>query len=173
MVIRSSGHEADSVPNQLRSQCLSVVRNLLLILPELRFQRLPESNCLSCNHMHQRSSLRAGKDTGIDLFGKLFPAQDYSPSRSAQCLVRCCRHNIGIWHGRRVNTGCHQPGNMRHIHHQISSGCVCNLTHFCPVNHTRISTRPGNHDTGFVFFRYTDCRFIIDGLCIRRYTVKY
>jgi len=52
-------------------QCGSNLHNLLLVFLERGLERLPETDRLRRNNVHQRAALGAGEDGGVQLLGQL------------------------------------------------------------------------------------------------------
>ena len=164
MVICATADNAQPFALQCIRQHLRIVEHLLLIRFELGSQRLTQTNGLTGDHMHQWTTLLAGKDGAVDLFGILFATEDHTATRGAQCFVRGRSDNVAVRHWIRVQTSGHQTSHMRHIHHQLSADAVSNFAQPDKVKKARISASPGNQQLGLVLLGQTLHFIVIDAL---------
>ena len=88
---------------------MRVLENLRLINLEIRLQRLVKGHRFAGDHVHQRSTLDAGKNCGIDLFFMLRLHQNNAAARATQTLVGCGGHHISMRHRIRIDTARDQP----------------------------------------------------------------
>ncbi len=92
--------------------------------------------------MLQRPSLHPGKHAGINLLGIVRRAQDKTPARPAQCLVRRGRDELGVRDGGRMHSGGNQAGDVRHIHEQQRADFVAHGPERLEIDSARICRRP-------------------------------
>ena len=100
--------------------------------------------------MHQRSTLRAGKDAAIDPFEMLLLAQNQAAARATQRLVRGRGHKVGVGNRAVVHAGSDQSGVMGHVDHQQGADLVGDFGKFVVRNLARIGTRTGHDQLRFV-----------------------
>ena len=153
MIVCSTGYDLNSTIHQSLAECLCVVNNILLVNLKFRLQCLFEADCLGCDHMHQWSALNTREDCFVKviLVRNFLTAQNHSASRSAQCLMRRCRHYMSIRNWAWMKSCCHKSCNMRHIDHEHCTTCVCDLTESLEINGSRISGCPCNDHFWFTF----------------------
>jgi hypothetical protein len=64
--------------------------------------------------------------------------EDHGSTRSTERLVRCRCYSIAVLEGRLVHAGGDQTGDMCHIHQQVASDLVGDLTHAGVVDLTAV-----------------------------------
>ena len=75
------------------------------------------------------AALGAGEDGGVELFGNIrVVAQQHPAPGAPEGLVGGGGNNISIRHRALVIAACHQTGNVGHIHHQICTIAVGDLS---------------------------------------------
>ena len=147
---------------------MRVLENLLLIHLEIRLQRLVKSHRFAGDHVHQRSTLDAGENRGIDLLFMLRLHQNNAAARTTQTLVGGGGHHISMWHRIRINTARDQPGVVRHIDHEISTDILGYFREALKINFERISRCTGQNQLWFGLMRQTFHLVVIDFLfCIQ------
>ncbi|KUL43182.1 hypothetical protein ADL28_43075 [Streptomyces violaceusniger] len=112
------------VGQQPSGEDAGTVQGAPLALRELLARRHLEGHRLGRDDMLQRAALLPREDRGVDLLGQVGPAEDHPAARAAEGLVRGGRHDIGVRHRARVEARGHQPGEVRHVHHQIRAHLV-------------------------------------------------
>ena len=70
-----------------------------------------------------------------------------------------------------MKPGCHQPGDVGHIHHQISVHRFGNLAKCFKIYDTRVGACTCNNQLWPVLFRQHRQCFVVDGLSIPVYAV--
>ena len=144
MIVRSAGHDLDLTVHQSLCQRLGIVSHPLHILFELRLQRLREAHSLRCDHMHQRTALnpREHRLVEVVLFICRGSGHNHAAPRSPKGLVGGSCHNVRVGHRTLMQSGCHQSGDMSHIHHQHCPAGVSDLTEFLEIDGSRIGAGP-------------------------------
>jgi hypothetical protein len=95
--------------------------------------------------MHQRPTLQPREYSRIDLLGdRLVIAQDQPAARPAQRLVRRRRRRVRVRHRRGMHTGGDQPGEMRHVDHEIGADLVGDLAKAGEIPEARIGRAAGD-----------------------------
>ena len=142
MVVRAAGHQFYAPFRQAFRQRLCISDDLRLIRFKFGLQRFLEADCLSGDHMFQRTSLYSRKYglIKIKFLGRLLICQDHAASRPPKCLMGRCGHHIRIGDRAWVKPCRHQTGNVSHIHHQIGSHLICDLPELFKINDPRIRT---------------------------------
>ena len=75
--------------------------------------------------MHQRAALQAGEHRRVDLLGELLVVgEDHAAARAAQGLVRGRGDDMGVRERRGMRAARDQPGEMRHVDHEIGADLV-------------------------------------------------
>jgi hypothetical protein len=49
--------------------------------------------------------------------------------------VRGGRHDVRVWNGVRIHAGRHEPGDVRHVDHEIGADRIGDLTEALEVEH--------------------------------------
>ena len=119
---------------------------MLLIGLELGLQRLAKGHGLCRDDVHQRATLRAGEYCGVELLGNgLVIGKQQAAARAPEGLVGRGGHHVGIGHGRRVQPRRHQPGNVGHVHPEISAHLIGDGTEAGEVDHAGIGGCAGHN----------------------------
>lgn len=105
---------------------------------KLRPHRLPEGNRFCGDHVHERASLHSGKHRAVESAGVFGRREDEAASRTAERLVRRRGDEMRVGDGVRVNAACHEPGDVRHVHHEVRPDLVGDLPEGGEVDHPRI-----------------------------------
>ena len=71
---------------------------------ELRLERLAEANGFCRDNVHERATLDAGEDLGVDFFRELFFAEDDATARAAQGLMSRGGDEIRVREGAWMDT---------------------------------------------------------------------
>ena len=87
MIVGSIAHEVKAVVGQFLGECFRVRNHLLLVFSEVGLGCLEKTDSLGRNDVHQRSSLRAWENCGVNSFGKFFSAEYQTASGASQGLV--------------------------------------------------------------------------------------
>ncbi len=122
--------------------------------------------------MHQRPALHARKHRRIDLPAQFLTVRkDHPAARAAQRLVRRRRHHIRKGQRRGMHPGRHQPGKMRHVHHQQRANLVGNRPEPRKIQQARIGRAARNDELRLHGNRLRLQRIIIDKLCHRVHAI--
>ena len=82
MIIRAAGNKIQAFCGKRVCERFRVIDDSLLVFLEFRFQRLAEADRLAGDHVHERATLRARENCGIEFFDKIrIVAEDESASR--------------------------------------------------------------------------------------------
>jgi len=148
MVVCAARDQTHPQTLQLRGQHLRIVQNGLLILFKLGPQRLAQCHGLGRNDVFQWPTLNAREDGSIYRLGVLLLAQDHPPTRAAERLVggRCDDVGIRDWAG--MEPGGDEPGDVRHVRHQIAPHRVSDLAQPRKVYDPRVSRGTGQDHLG-------------------------
>ena len=137
MVVRPPRHQLVPLLHQRRPERTAVPHHLLLIRLELRTRRPLERARQRPNLVVMRPALQTRKHGKVDLVLKVIrrplvlptrqpisrldptPKENHPSPRTAKTLMRRRRHDIAVRKRLIDNPRSHQPGNMRHIHHQV------------------------------------------------------
>ena len=84
-----------------------------------------EADSLGCDDMHQRTTLNAGEDDLVQVLAVPRLREDHAAPRTAQGLVGCGGHKIGMREWAGVKACGDQPRDMRHVHHQERVAVLC------------------------------------------------
>ena len=81
-----------------------------------------ERHGLAGDDVLQRAALLAREHRRVDLLGDVgVVGQDDAAARTGEGLVRRGRGDVRVRHRRRVQPGGDQPGEVRHVHHQVGA----------------------------------------------------
>mmetsp|Transcript_45492 Transcript_45492/g.75849 ORF Transcript_45492/g.75849 Transcript_45492/m.75849 type:complete len:303 (+) Transcript_45492:838-1746(+) len=135
MVVGAARHQRVPVLNQTRSHCRAVGLHLNLVFLELGLHALFERNGEGADVVVVGSPLQAGEHGGVDgvLEGVAellaLAEEDHATAGAAQRLVRGGGHHVGVLEGGVHHPRGHQPGDVRHVGHQVRTAIVTDLTH--------------------------------------------
>jgi sugar lactone lactonase YvrE len=104
VVVRAAGADAETVVGEARGDGLGVFHDLGGVGFELRLERLAEANGFCRDNVHERATLDAGEDLGVDFFRKLFFAEDDATARAAQGFVGGGGDEIRVREGAWMDT---------------------------------------------------------------------
>ena len=96
----------------------------LLALPEGGSGGELEGHGLGGDDVLQRTALLAGEHRRVDLLGEVGGREDDAAARAAEGLVGGGGDDVGVRHGVRVQAGGDQPGEVRHVDHQVGAHLV-------------------------------------------------
>ena len=89
--------------------------------------------------MHQRTTLNARENSLVELLAKLLIlAENQTATRTAESLMSSSSNYISIWNWAWMQAGSYQTSNMSHIHHEICTYRVGNLSHTLEINSSSI-----------------------------------
>ena len=149
VVVGAAGHQLDTACLQLCCQSLCILHDLAGIFLELRLQCFTKADSFCGDHMLQRAALGAGEHGRIDALCKNgIVGQDQTAAGATQGLVGGGGNNISIRHRTLVIAACHQTGNVGHIHHQICTIAVGDLSDLLKIDGTGICRRTGHDQLG-------------------------
>ncbi len=130
---------------------LRVVDDVLGIVAERGPEGLAQRNRLGRDHVHQRPALDAGEDRRVDLLADLVVhREDHAAARAAQRLVRGGGDDVRVRQRARVHLAGDQPGEMRHVDHQIGADRIRDLAELREVDDARIGGPAGDDDLRLV-----------------------
>ena len=95
--------------------------------------------------MHQRPTLKTGEHRLVDLLDPFLAAHDETAARASQRLVRGAGYKVGPWHRTRVLATGHQPGNVRHIHHEQGTVALADIGKLVELNGPAVGAGPRYH----------------------------
>ena len=104
--------------------------------------------------MHQRTALKTGEHCRIDFFAQhVVAAEDHAATWPAQGLVRRGGDDMGMIQRRGVNPARDQPGEMRHVHHEVCANRIRNLAEAGKIYEPRIGRTACDDQLGLAFLR--------------------
>ena len=151
MVVRSAGDQLHAPVQQALGQGLGVLHHLLPIGFELRLQRLAQAHGLGGDNVHQRAALGAGEDGLVNSLGVLLLAEDHAAPGASQGLVGGSGNHVGVGHRVLMDPRRHQPGDVGHIHHELSPAGAGDLPELSEVDSPGIGAGPGHNELGLHF----------------------
>ena len=151
MVVRAARNEAHAAFREFVRHGGGVFDDLTLILFEFGRERLFESDRFRRDDVHQRPALHSGEHRFVDGFGVLFFAHDDAAARPAKRFMRGCGDEIGVRHGRRMQSRRHESRDMGDIHHQIRADFIRDLAKAGEVDDARIRARARDDHFRLVF----------------------
>ena len=116
---------------------------------ELGLQRLAERHGLGGDDVHQRAALQAREHRRVDLLrqvrvvGRIMPPRG---PRSVLCVVVVT--TCGVRQRARMHAAGHQPGEMRHVHHEIGADFVGDRAEAGEIDEARIGRAAGDDQLG-------------------------
>ncbi len=122
MIIGAAGDDAVTMFGQAGIKRFGVQDHLPLIFAELRLERFMKANGFRCDHMHERTALHAGENSGIDLLGEFLFAHDDTATRSAQTLVRSSGDKLRVLDRTGMLAAGYEACDVRHVDKQICRG---------------------------------------------------
>src|SRR5690606_9097730 len=100
------------------------------------------------------TALLAGEDGGVELLGELLVGgQDHATARAAEGLVRGGGDHVRVRHRVGVQAGGDQPGEVRHVHHQVGADLVGDLPEPLEVQLPRVGRPTGDDQLRLVLAR--------------------
>src|SRR5690554_363977 len=166
VVFSTAGDDVDATLDKYFGHRLGVFNDLSLILFPLRLHRFLEANRLGSDHVHQRAALRFREHREVQLLLQLFISigrQDQATTRTTQGLVSGGSHHVCEGQRRRVYTGSHKTGDVRHVDEQVSTYLVGDFAETRPVNDLRVGRETGHDHLRLVLNRQTFDFFVVDG----------
>ena len=146
-------------------------QHLLLVIDELRLHGLQEAHRLGGHDVHQRTALDAGEDVLIDGRGILLLGQDDAGARPAQRLVGGGSDDVGVLAGVGMQARGHQPGDVRHVHHQDRAHRIGGLAEAREIQRARVGAAAGDDHLGLVLERQPVHLVVIDALVFLAHAV--
>ena len=136
MIIGAVGDNVYATLHQSITECSAVLYYLFLINTEFWLQSFLEADCLSCDHMHQRTTLNTWENSFIkvEFLSNFIAAQDHTTSWATQGLVSGSGCYMCVWDWTWMETSSNQTCNMGDIYHQISTHFIGNLTESLEIN---------------------------------------
>src|SRR5579883_3166266 len=154
MRIRASRNDGEAALGERRRERPRIGENRARIVLEGRLQRLAEGDRLGGDGVHERPALEAGEDGAVDAGADLrILADDHAAARAAQGLVRRRRHDMGVRQRARIDAAGDEPGEMRHVHHEIGADLVGDPAEAREVDDPRIGGAAGDDELRPLFAR--------------------
>ena len=145
MVVGAAGDDVEAGAPSVSASALGVLDDVLRVDLEVGAQRLAEGDRLGGDHMHQRPALQAREDRRVDLLGDvLVVGEDQAAARPAQRLVRRRGDDMGVRDRRGMDAAGDQPGEMRHVDHQVGADRIGDLAEAAEVPDARIGGAAGD-----------------------------
>src|SRR3954451_23569098 len=166
MVVRAAADDAETGAADRFRQRFRVANDLRLILLELRLQRLFERDRLRRDDVDERAALNSGEERAVEVLRVLGLAEHESGARSAQCLVRRRRHEVGVRHRRRMQPGRNESGDVRDVGHHQRAALVANLADPFEVDDARIRRRAADHEPRLVLLGQPLHLVVVDQLIV-------
>ena len=130
--------------------------------PGIGAKRFTESGGLAAI-MHQRTALEAWEYRRVDLLAeRLVIRQDNAATAGAKRLVGRRGHDMGMRYRVRMNACGDEAGDVRHIHHEISSDSVGDFAELGEIKRPRISRTAREDDLRLARPRLIQKRIEID-----------
>ena len=154
MVVGAAGDDVEAAALQRRRKRPRILDDALRIDLEVGPQRLAERDRLRGDDMHQRPALQAGEDRRVDLLRDLLVVgEDQAAARTAQRLVRGRRDDMRMRDRRRMHAAGDEPGEMRHVDHQIGADRIGDLAEALEIPDARIGRAAGDDELRLVGVR--------------------
>ena len=120
MVIGASGRDPVTPLHDDGSHRPGVIDHITLINLELGIQRFLERNGLRGDRVHQRATLGARENDGVEDFFHFFIAigKNDASARSAQGFVGGGCHYVRMRQRVRIQACGNQAGHVRHVHQE-------------------------------------------------------
>ena len=146
VVVGAAGHEPRASPDEPLGQGSGVGDDPAGVVLEIGLAGFGEGHGLGRHHVRQRST-QDHRATPVDELGVVGVAQDEPAPRPTQRLVRGGRDDLGV--GDRVlvadeHLACDQPGEVRHVDHQIGADRIGDLAEAAEVPDARIGGAAGD-----------------------------
>ena len=123
-----------------------VFDDLLGVGLPLGFEALAEAHGFGRDHMHQRAALSPGEHGGVDGLGVGGAAEDEAAAGTAQGFVRGGRDEIGVRHGRGMDAGGDETGDVRDVGKKVGPHAAGDLAHSGEVDDARVGAgADGDH----------------------------
>ena len=174
MIICTARNNTEILLLQSLSHSLGIVNNLLSILLESRGKSFLESNCLSCNNVHQRAALNAREYSLIELLAKLgILTENHTTARTTQSFMGSSCYYICIWYWRRMQSCSYQTSDMSNIYHEI---CTYRMSNFCQTREVKsagICRSTSNNQLRLALLSNSLNLIIIQSLSFFTYAIRY
>ncbi len=164
MRVGPARHQAEPALDQPLRERLRVVEDALLVLLELRPQRLAEGDRLGGDDVLERPALDAGEDVRVHRLGVLLLAQDQPGAGPAQRLVGGGGDRVGERHRAGVEADGHQAGDVRDVADHHRARLLGDLAQPHEVERARIRRRAAEDGAGPDLLRQLARGGEIDGL---------
>ncbi len=144
VVVGPTGDQLDTAGGEAAGQSRRVGDDLLRVHAELRLHALQEHDRLGGDGVHLRATLRPREHGLVECVGVLRAAEDDPAPRAAHGLVRGERHEVGVGDRRGMRPAGHQPGEVRHVHHQQGADVARDVLEGSEVEEARVRAVPGD-----------------------------
>src|ERR1043166_7283495 len=138
MIVGAAADDAETVSFHALSEGLGIANDLALIFFKRRLQRFLETDRLRGDDVHQGTTLNSRERLRVNFLRVLFFAQDESPARSTESLVRGRGHKISMCNRTGMQACNDEAGDVRDVRQQTSSDCSGDFAHAREINNTRI-----------------------------------
>ncbi len=145
MHVGAAGENVDAAGDQLVGERLGVRDRLALALAELLALGDLQRDGLGGDDVHEGPALLAREDSPVDVCSQLLLAEDHPAARAADRLVDRRGDDVGVGNGAGVLARGDQPGEVRHVDHQLGVDGIGDLTERREVELPRIC-RPAGDD---------------------------
>ena len=173
MIVCTTGYNRNTSLHKACSKCLSIHKNLFLIILEVITECFLQCNSLCCDYMHQRAALSTRENSRIQFLCIFFcTAENHTASWSAKCLMGCCCNNMCIRDRAWMQTCCHKTGNMGNINHQNSINLVCDFSKSLEINCSAVCAGTSNNQLRLTF-KSNSFYFIIVNKTVFINTIRY
>ena len=163
MVVGAAGDQPDAALGQFLRHRLGVGDDLVGVAGEIGLQRLAVADGFGGDDMHERPALHIGEHGEINLAAQLGGRQNHPAAGAAQGFLRGGSNNLGVGQRRRMRAAGHQPGNVRHIHHQPRAHGVGDGAKTREVQSAGIAAASGHDELGLMLLRQLVDLVVVNG----------
>src|ERR1700751_5264505 len=121
--------------------------------------------------MFQRTALNAWKRDSIEIFSVFFAAKNQAAAGPAQRLVGGGGNEIRGRYRARMNSCCHETGDMRHVHEKESASILGDLCDTREIDNSGVRACSGYDHLRLMFSRQSLDFVVVDRLSIFGHTV--
>lgn len=145
VIVRPTADEPEAAAHQGGGQDVGVVPNRLHVGAEVRLERLTECHRLARDDVHQRTTLRAREDGGVEPLHEVGPSERHATARTTEGLVRRGRDVVAERERRQVQAGGNEPREVSHVADQDRTDLVRDGAEGGEVPGARVG-RSASHD---------------------------
>ena len=143
----------------------------LLVRHELGRRRLGERHGLRRDDVLERPALDAGEDVAVEVLRPVGAAEDEAAARAPQRLVGRRRHERRVGHGRGVQPGDHEAGDVRDVAHEHRADLVGHGSESREVDLARVRRRARDDELRTVLARQRGQRLVVDAFVLAPHAV--